>query len=400
MSERLSILTVTQITELIKRLIKENFDQITVEGEIVDFTRYRASGHLYFTLADEAARLSSVMFSYANRRLDFQPEEGMKVIAEGRLDVYQPRGNYQLIVEKLQPSGRGKLEREFNRLKEKLEAEGAFAPSRKQELPEFPLTVGVVTSGDGAAFWDIVKTLKRRCPAVRVVLYPSRVNGREAAGEIARGIRRLPEIVAPDCLIVTRGGGGPEDLWAFNEEVVARAILDCPVPTISAVGHEVDITISDLVADHRSPTPTAAGEEVAPQLLELSEKIRELEGKLRLLFRGRVDRESNELRYFAEKQIFSSPESWLRPRREAVSRKFERLINIYNRKISEKKQSYLRVSERLNSLNPQRVMQRGYALLHRGEELVDSVTQVSRGDSLTVCMHDGKLDVKVVGTDL
>ncbi len=388
-------LSVSEITAEIKQLIRNHFDRVTVQGELADFTDYEASGHMYFSLSDGEAKISGVMFSHANRNLDFTPEEGMEVIVEGRLDVYEARGNYQVIVERMTPAGRGKLEREFQQLKEKLEEEGALAAGRKQELPYFPATIGVVTSGDGAAFWDIVHTLRRRCPVVRVVLYPSRVNGREAAGEIASAVRRLPEIADLDCLIVGRGGGSPEDLWGFNEEPVARAILDCPVPVVSAVGHEVDVTISDLVADHRSPTPTAAADEIVPELGELAAKVREQKQKLQAGYRNRVDRGWERLQFMGEKPVFSDPGGWIRPYRDNLVRLAEKLATHYTSYCTEKQNELDQIKNKLESINPQRVLERGYTLVKKGEELVTSSTGTEAGDDLEISWRDGSHQVKV-----
>lgn len=387
--------TVSEITEEIKQYLRAGFDHIRVSGEIADFTHYQASGHMYFSLADEDARLSAVMFKRANAGLDFEPEEGMTVIVEGRLDVYAERGNYQIIVESMQKEGKGELEQEFEELKAKLEAEGALEQARKRPLPALPETIGVVTSGDGAAFWDIVRTIERRCPLVRIVLYPSRVNGRDAHTDIAHAINRLPEILDLDLLIVGRGGGSPEDLWGFNVEDVARAILDCPVPVISAVGHEVDVTIADLVADHRSPTPTAAGEEAVPELSELQDRLETTGHRLTTAFRGLVDRRRDTVRYLAEKPVFADLKGLLQPYREKLERESERLKKDYRYYVSGRSDNLGRLSDRLDSLNPRNVLDRGYALVKRGEDIIQRAKEVHPGDGLTIQFSDGETNVTV-----
>ncbi|MFB6346949.1 MAG: exodeoxyribonuclease VII large subunit [bacterium] len=350
---------------------------------------------MYFSLADDDATLSAVMFKRANQSLEFEPEEGMTVIAEGRLDVYAERGNYQLIAESLQKEGKGELEKEFEELKAKLEQEGALKSSRKRSLPALPETIGVITSGDGAAFWDIVQTIERRCPLVRIVLYPSRVNGRAAHEDISHAIKRLPEIVDLDLLIVGRGGGSPEDLWGFNVEDVARAILDCPVPVISAVGHEVDVTITDLVADHRSPTPTAAGEEAVPELSELEDRVETVSHRLKTAYRGLTDRKRDSVRYLAEKPVFADLDGLLQPYRDNLDRMEERLKKDYKYYVSGRRETLDRLSDKLESLSPENVLDRGYALVKRGQEIITLARQLESGDALTVQFSDGKKNVSV-----
>jgi exodeoxyribonuclease VII large subunit len=390
-----AVYSVSGLTRQIKAVIRGTFDKLKVGGEIADFTHYRASGHMYFSLADEDSRLDCVMFKHSNRKLDFQPEEGMNVVVSGRLDVYEARGNYQLIAENMFKEGRGELEREFNELKEKLESEGALSVARKRKLPDFPAVIGVVTSGDGAAFWDIVQTIRRRCPVVHIVLYPSRVNGREAAGEIAAAINRLPEIVDLDCMIVGRGGGSPEDLWGFNMEKVARAILDCPVPVISAVGHEVDVTIADLVADHRSPTPTAAGEEVAPAISELKDRLTELDRRVKSGLRQQLDSRWDQLRFMAEKTVFASPLGWLRPFREQLNSSRERLHYLYSIYLKNKKSRLNSFKDRLEALNPTGVLKRGYAIATKDEKIISSSEQVEENDILKLSWYDGSVISRV-----
>lgn len=390
--------SVSELTALIKEHLRSGFpDSVRVQGEIADFTHYRSSGHMYFSLVDEDARLKAVMFRRANRTLDFEPNEGMTVSAEGRLDVYEPRGDYQLIVDRLRPTGVGTLEQQFRELKQSLEAEGALADDRKRSLPELPATVGVVTSDEGAAFWDVVQTIRRRCPLLRVVLYPTRVSGRVAAPEIEHAVRRLPEIVDLDVLIVTRGGGSPEDLWGFNTERVVRAILDCPVPVVSAVGHEVDVTLADLVADHRSPTPTAAGEEIAPTLEELRHHLLRRAQRLQTVYRTQVSQRRDRVRFLAEKPVFSDPHGLLRPFRERLDRLRERLDTHYRFTLSGIRHRLERVSDRLDSLDPKRVLERGYALVSRDGKLITRAEAVEDKDCLTVRWSDGSIQV-VAGT--
>ncbi len=273
------VLTVTELTRQIKDLLEGEFPILWVRGEISNFKRH-TSGHWYFTLKDEGAQLRCACFRYQNRTIRFSPEDGLEVFARGRLSVYERRGEYQLIVELMEPVGVGSLQLAFEQLKKRLQAEGLFDPAHKKPLPLFPRKVGVVTSPTGAAIRDILRVLKRRNSGVSVLIYPVRVQGEGAAQEIAKAIRVMNEREDLDVLIVGRGGGSIEDLWAFNEESVARAIFNSDIPIISAVGHEIDFTIADFVADLRAPTPSAAAEQVAARRDELQERVASLGQRL------------------------------------------------------------------------------------------------------------------------
>ena len=279
-----NVITITELTRQIKFSLESSFPRVWVEGEISNFKQH-TSGHLYFTLKDEGAQLSALMWRSRVANLTFQPEDGMKVIARGSITVYPPRGNYQLDVDQIQPLGLGELQLAFERLKQKLDAEGLFDAEHKKPIPEFPECIGLVTSETGAALQDIRSVLSRRHPSVEVVLAPVRVQGAGAAEEIADAIKYLNQYGGIDVLIVGRGGGSLEDLWAFNEEVVARAIYASKIPIISAVGHEIDFSIADFVADLRAPTPSAAAELVVRDRTELLEDI----GNLCYTMRGALD---------------------------------------------------------------------------------------------------------------
>ncbi|HKK01463.1 MAG TPA: exodeoxyribonuclease VII large subunit, partial [Desulfuromonadales bacterium] len=269
------ILTVSRLIGLLKETVEDNFVSIWVEGEISNLTT-AASGHCYFSLKDERAQIRGVLFRPQVRMLRFQPENGLKVLVIGRVSLYPQRGELQLVVETMEPAGIGRLHIAFGQLKAKLEAEGLFASERKRALPSYPRTIAVVTSPKGAAIHDILQVLRRRAAGIRVILCPARVQGEGAAAEIAEAIGHANRIGDVDVLIVGRGGGSLEDLWAFNEEKVARAIAASSVPVIAAVGHEVDVTIADLVADLRAPTPSAAAELVVRSRLELERHVDQL----------------------------------------------------------------------------------------------------------------------------
>ena len=289
-----SILTVTQLTGLIRGVLEENFDQVWVEGEISNLAMPH-SGHLYFTLKDAGAQVRCVMFRASSRALKFKPKDGMGLIVRGRLSVFEPRGEYQLIVEYLEPKGIGALQLAFIQLKERLACEGLFAESHKKPIPKLPQRIGVVTSATGAAIHDILNVLDRRFANVQVLIRPVKVQGEGAAGEIAAAIRDFNRYREIDVMIVGRGGGSLEDLWAFNEEVVARAIFESRIPVISAVGHEVDFTIADFVADLRAPTPSAAAELVVKSKAELAAELDALTHRLGLAMRRSLDGHWGEL---------------------------------------------------------------------------------------------------------
>jgi len=283
------VFTVSELTAAVRELLESEFPEIWVEGEISN-GRVWNTGHLYFTLKDGGAQIKAVMFRSALRYLKFKPEDGLRVVARGRVSVYDPKGEYQLVCEHMEPHGLGALQLAFDQLKKRLQAEGLFDLARKRPLPALPARIGIVTSLDGAAVRDIVKVLRRRYPNAHLVIRPTRVQGEGAAADITRGLAAIARVPGVDVIIVGRGGGSFEDLWAFNEEVVARAIATSPVPVVSAVGHEVDVTMADLVADVRAPTPSAAAEIVVRAKDEFCARIDRLHDRLRAAMRGRLHR--------------------------------------------------------------------------------------------------------------
>src|SRR6476646_9926505 len=274
------VVTVSELTNAIRDLLETGFGDIWVEGELSN-CRLWNTGHLYFTLKDGSAQIRGVIFRTALRYLKFKPADGLRVVARGKISVYEPKGEYQIVCEHLEPQGFGALQLAFEQLKKRLQGEGLFDAARKRPLPSLPRKIGIVTSLDGAAVRDIIKVLRRRYPNAQIVIRPARVQGEGAALDIARGLRAITRVRGVDVVIVGRGGGSIEDLWAFNEEVVARAIANCPVPVISAVGHETDTTIADFVADRRAPTPSAAAEIVVAAKDEFIGRIDALQKRLR-----------------------------------------------------------------------------------------------------------------------
>src|SRR3954465_10667908 len=281
------VLSVTELTVRVRDLLEQEFFEVWVEGELSG-CRVWNTGHMYFTLKDGATQIKAVIFRSALRYLKFRPADGLRVVARGKISVYEPKGEYQLACEHLEPQGLGALQLAFEQLKKKLQAEGLFAAERKRPLPALPRKIGIVTSLDGAAIRDIIKVLSRRYANAHLVVCPARVQGEDAAPEIARALRQIARVPGVDVVIVGRGGGSIEDLWAFNEEVVARAISRVPVPVISAVGHETDVTIADFVADLRAPTPSAAAELVVSAKAGFCGRIDRLQDRLRAAARARV----------------------------------------------------------------------------------------------------------------
>ncbi len=289
------ILTVSELTGLVRATIETNFSEIWLEGEISNL-RAPASGHLYLTLKDESSQIRAVLFKGVAGRLRFALEDGLHVVARGRVTVYEPRGEYQIILDFVEPKGRGALQVAFEQLKARLDAEGLFEADRKRPLPEWPRAVGVVTSLSGAALRDVLTVLHRRCPTLRIIIAPVQVQGDGAAEQIAAAIKTLSDSGLVDVMIVGRGGGSLEDLWSFNEEVVVRAIVASRVPIVSAVGHETDITLADFAADLRAPTPSAAAEAVAPVLAQIVSRLAELTARIQQAVTRRTDEERQRLR--------------------------------------------------------------------------------------------------------
>lgn len=350
MSSR-SILTVSQLTAEIKTLLERNFDPVWVEGEISNL-RLPGSGHLYFTLKDEKAQIRGVMFRLQNRLLKFEPKDGLQVIGYGRVTVYEPRGDYQIIFDYLEPKGLGALQLAFEQLKEKLAAEGLFDPARKRPIPHLPQKIGIVTSATGAAIRDILKIIDRRFANVQVLLYPVRVQGQGAAQEIARAIEDLNRLTDVEVMIVGRGGGSLEDLWAFNEEVVARAIFSSRIPVISAVGHEVDFTIADFVADLRASTPSAAAELVVRNKVEILQNLRNLERALWQSFRAILDLKAE--RFFSLAERLSDPRRRLSDQRIRLDDLFSRLAFSLKQGLSREQARFRLQQGKLLLLNPAR----------------------------------------------
>ena len=428
-----TILTVSRLTALLRGVLEENFEQVWVQGEVSNLT-FPSSGHIYFTLKDTGAQLRCVMFKGSAKNLKFRPGDGIALIARGRISVYDQRGEYQLICEYLEPAGVGALQLAFMQLKERLAQEGLFEENRKRPLPMFPRRVGVVTSPTGAAIHDILNVLKRRFASLEILLYPVRVQGEGSALEIARAIDDLNRLGLADVLIVGRGGGSLEDLWAFNEEVVARAVYRSRIPVISAVGHETDWTICDFAADLRAPTPSAAAELVIASSVELRGRMEALDHRLRLAMETRlagmasridalrrslhdpgtmlghlaqrVDDLAGRLELALENSVARNRGQFdrlqaglmhLNPVRAVESlRQRINLLSVRSGlmmtgKLEGLKHSFAGTTARLEVLSPLKTLSRGYAIAATSEgKVVTDTSQLAAGDRIRLHLHRGK----------
>lgn len=388
------ILTVSEITRQIKFSLEQSFPKVWLQGEISNFKRH-TSGHIYFTLKDEGAQISATLWRSRVANLLFDPQDGMKVIARGAITVYPPRGNYQIDVEQLQPLGVGELQLAFERLKKKLSEEGLFDEEHKKPIPEYPERVGIITSETGAALQDMRSVLSRRFPSLEVILISVRVQGAGAAEEIASAISDMNNFGNVDVIIVGRGGGSLEDLWAFNEEVVARAIYNSQIPIISAVGHEIDFSIADFVADLRAPTPSAAAEMVVRDRSELIDIITNIcytmQGSVNDLVSSFRDRVQNLVGSYS----FNRPKDLLREFTQRIDELDKHLSRTFSHALQLTNQRYAAVQHSLESLSPNKVLKRGYTIVRKDGKLVASSKMLHEGDRATIQFHDGDIKTKV-----
>lgn len=435
-------LTVTALTKYIKRKFDADpyLRDIHVRGEISNFKQH-SSGHMYFTLKDDKARILAVMFASQARFMKFAPENGMKVIVKGEINIYEPSGQYQIYIKEMQPDGIGELFLAYEQLKQRLEREGLFAKEKKKAIPLFPKKVGVITSPTGAAIRDIITTIKRRLPITNILVFPALVQGENAAPSIAKAIEKANQMSDIDVLIVGRGGGSIEELWGFNEELVARAIFASKIPIISAVGHETDFTIADFVADLRAPTPTGAAEMAVPHIEELLERVLQRQTRLQRAMNEKFRFEMGRLTRVQKSYAFRYPHRLYEQKLEQVDKLTENLIRgtsrlsmlkrgqldalkkqllrnhprealqvaeeRYNRTqkdlnrtmlqiISKKRTEFNRVISTLKVLSPLSIMERGYSLAYTEDErLIKSITQVKEKESIQIQLQDGSLFCQV-----
>ena len=393
------ILAVSEVNELIKAVLDDVplLGNLCVRGELSNYKQY-PSGHCYFTLKDESSALRCVMFRGQASRLRFRPENGMKVLALGRVAVFPRDGTYQLYCQELSPDGVGDLHVAFEQCKEKLHREGLFDPAHKKPLPRYPERIALVTSPVGAAVRDMLRILKARWPMAEVLLLPVRVQGAEAAREIAGAIRYASAHRLADVLITGRGGGSMEDLWCFNDEDVARAIYDCTIPVISAVGHEPDVTIADFAADLRAATPSNAAELAVPDKSEVAVELAHRGQRMAALLEGKLDRGRRDLARMEACRALRDPMAALQDRRMLLDYQGRRLAHGLTGAMAGKRERFARLAASLDALSPLKVLGRGYSLARTGAgEILSSVDQVENEDMFTLRLSDGTLDCRVEG---
>ncbi len=396
-----NVLSIAQLNEYIRSRMDSDplLTQVAVRGEISNYKLY-PSGHHYFTLKDESSALKCVMFKGNAMRLRFRPENGMKVIAMGRVSVFPRDGAYQLYCTAMAMDGVGDLYAAFEQLKKKLEAQGLFDPAHKKPLPKFPGTIGIITSSAGAAVHDMLRILRKRYPLSKVRLLPVRVQGAEAPGEIAAAIRYANYYQLADLLIVGRGGGSIEDLWAFNEEQVAYAIYESRIPVISAVGHEPDVTISDFVADLRAATPSNAAELAVPDQDALRQNLDSMTAAMAASLDRQIRAAKKHLEVLSNSAALQSPAGYLQQREKSLELLTNRLISAQNQNITRKNQQYIAAVSKLDAMSPLKVLSRGYAMTQNGNgEVVRSVKQVELGERITVSLSDGRLSATVMNKE-
>ncbi len=397
MSEK-QILTITELNEYIKLILDNTprLNDVWVKGEISNFTNHYKTGHFYMTLKDQGSLIKAVMFKSRASGLKFVPENGMKVIARGRVASFVRDGQYQLYIDELEPDGVGALYIAFEQLKNKLAAEGLFREDVKRPLPKIPTRIGIVTSPTGAAIRDIINILGRRFPYAKVILYPSLVQGEDAPPQIVAGIRYFNEHRLADVLIVGRGGGSIEDLWAFNDETVARAVRASQIPIISAVGHETDFTICDFAADKRAPTPSAAAELAVPDTPELKRKIGNIIGRMDLLISNNIRHARTRLALSAEKQVLRSPGVFVDEKRMAVVATAAQLDSAMKLKLTDDRARFAQTVAKLQVLDPMAVISRGYSAVFKLDgTLIKSAAQIDVGDEISFKTSDGSVKAEV-----
>ena len=429
------VLSVEQLNIQIKQILEGQVGLVWVRGEISNFKAH-TSGHYYFSLKDSKSQISAVMFRGNNSRLKFKLHDGLEVLARGRVAVYEPRGNYQIVCDMMEPVGAGALQKAFEQLKEKLKKEGLFDPTRKRAIPTLPRHVAIVTSPTGAAIRDILNILSRRAGSVPVTIVPTLVQGDAAVPQIVEALRRAALLPNVDVIICGRGGGSIEDMWCFNDERVARAIAASPVPVISAVGHEIDFTIADFVADLRAPTPSAAAELVAKSSIELGQKLSSFNRMLNLAMAKQLKMLSQRLHHFSVRLVdpkkkledlrlrnddllnrlemavenrlrslrskielnearLGNPHDLVLEKRKEVQHLSQRLAQIVSRQVERKQMRFVKLTSVLDSLSPLKVVERGYSIVTKNAEVIKSSQQVEVGDQVQIKLAEGELTATV-----
>lgn len=389
------IYKVSEITREIRSVLESQFASVWIEGEISNF-KHHSSGHMYFTLKDEAAQISAVFFAKANQFLKFELKDGLYVICIGRISVYDQRGSYQIYVQRIEPKGLGALQLAFLQLKERLEKEGLFAEERKKEIPSYPTRIGLVTSPTGAAIQDMLKIFKRKKFGLEVYLCPVQVQGDGSAEEICEGIEELNRFGSLDLIIVGRGGGSLEDLWAFNEEIVARAIVRSKIPIISAVGHEIDWTIADFVSDFRAHTPTAAAEKIVMHWDELEQRIKQCCERTKNSIYNLLNIKKEELASAKDSYAFRQPMVYINQLSQRVDELLRQMQNYLKGIFQEKKQNFKHLVGKLDALSPLAILERGYTITFDEQgRLLQELKQVRIGQIIQTRLKSGTIKSKI-----
>lgn len=383
------VLSVSDLTRDIKSTLQADFSSVWVTGEVSDLARPN-SGHLYLTLKDDSSQIRGVIWKTTAQRIRFPLDDGTQVLCRGDIDVYPPRGTYQLIIRQVEPLGEGALQAALRKLRAKLEAEGLFAPQLKQPIPVFPKRVGIVTSPSGAALRDFLQVAARRWHGVELVIIPSRMQGQGSADEVVRAIEQAHELKPGiDTLVITRGGGSIEDLWSFNEEKVVRAIRAASIPTVSAIGHEIDVTLADLVADLRALTPSEAAERVIPSANEIRASLDQLTKRLQSRMHSRLSDSRQRLESLSNRRVILHPEEYVRMWARRVDELQQRAQRSIAVKLQQQRDQIGAISARLESLSPLSVLSRGYSVTTKDGRAIRSTDEVTVGDTISTQLENG-----------
>ncbi|MCK4869720.1 MAG: exodeoxyribonuclease VII large subunit [Gammaproteobacteria bacterium] len=387
--DKTNIYSVSELNTAVRELLEDNFPLIWVSAEISNFMQPK-SGHMYLTLKDQLAQVRCAMFRGRNSRLNFTPENGMQVLVQAQLSLYEPRGDYQLIIQHMEPAGEGLLRQKFEQLKRKLEAEGLFAETAKQGLPTYPTCIGIITSPTGAALRDIISVTKRRAPNIPLIVYPTQVQGDNAKNEIVKAINAANQDEKCDALIITRGGGSLEDLWPFNEEIVARAIFASKIPIISGVGHEIDFTIADFVADQRAPTPSAAAELICPDNKELLNTLDYLNKKLNRAFLTNLQHLKLHLEHLVKR--LQHPGKRLQQYSQQLDYLEQRLQQNINNLLNNKRANIQNLTRNLDALSPLATLNRGYAIATTMDnKIIRDSREVKKNEQINLRLKKGTI---------
>lgn len=394
------IYTVSEISNQIHSVLTQFIPSVWIEGEVSNYYRSRA-GHVYFSLKDDQALINCVLWSRKADSLSFKIEDGMDMVIFGQVTSYKQQSQYQINVEKVQPGGKGRLYLAFERLKKKLSEEGLFSDELKQKLPSYPNTIGVVTSAEGAAVRDILNVSKRRNPAVQFIIYPSMVQGDKASGTIIKGIKTFNKLQNVDMIIIGRGGGSLEDLWAFNEEELVRAVVNSELPILSAVGHEVDFTLSDFAADVRAPTPSAAAEIAVPSRDEILNQIDILEDKILQNIKVRIKSFQEIVQHISKRLFARNPEEYLRQYKQTIDNIERQIDRLIKEKIRKEQLAIKNYQKQLRSMSPKEILNRGYSIVYKSPDakIIKHKKQVQKGDHIEVEVSDGRFPALVEKND-